>query len=142
VYGSYKEAASAPRSIGSIAGAAGVDGVVGTGVDGVEVLGAGVAIEEPRLRDRGQQPLTVVLAVDLDELAGQLRERRDRRELSAHTRGAPSLGGDRPREQDLAVLGPARAHRCRRRVEPRLHLRRRRAHSNERRTPAPAEREL
>src|SRR6185436_12174648 len=60
----------------------------------------------------------------------------------AHACGAPSLGRDRPREQDLAVLGPARAHRPGWRIEQRLHLRRRYAGANQRRTPAPAEREL
>ncbi len=57
-------------------------------------------------------------------------------------RGAPALGGHGPREQDLAVLGPPGARRRRRGIEPRLHLRGRRARPNERRAAAPAEREL
>ena len=111
-------------------------------LDRVEVLTTRVPVEEACLGDRREQPLALVLAVHLDELAGELREGGHRRQLSTHTRGAAPLRGHGPCEQDLPVLGPPGARRRGGSVEPRLHLRGPRARPNERGPAAPAEREL
>jgi hypothetical protein len=109
--------------------------------DGPGVLDAGEPIEERGLGRGRQQPDALVLAVELDEVLGDGDEGGDRRELAADPGGAPAVGRDGAREDELTVLRPAldgRAVGC---VEPRLHARGARARSDERRGGAPAERE-
>ena len=115
--------------------------LVAKGGDRPRVGRPGEPIQEGRLGRRGQQPGALVLPVHLDEVRRELGQRGHRRELPADPRRAPALRRHRPREHQLAVLGPARPNGSLRRVEDRLDARRARPRPDQRDGGPPAERE-
>src|SRR5439155_12501125 len=69
---------------------------------------AGEPIEERELHRRREQPLGLVLAVYLDEVPAERRERRRRGDLTTDPSGALPLRGHGSIEHELAVLAPSR----------------------------------
>ena len=88
--------------------------------DELDVRRPRIPIQERRLGRAVEEPQGLMLTVDLDQMRTHVRERGGRRELAADARRAAAIGDDRPRQDDLAVLGPFLGPR--RRIEPRLDL--------------------
>jgi len=108
--------------------------------EGDDVAVAAEAIEERGLCRGREEPLGVMLAVDLNETLAELGEGRRRGELPAHARRTLAVRANGAREDELTVLGVVRVVvGIGRGVEPRLDPRRGGALADEGRRPAPAE---